>query len=143
MPFSELHISQKKDLPRAARQLLELAGSRRKMAFYGEMGAGKTTFIRAICRELGSIDEASSPTFSLVNPYFFEKNGQSGRIFHLDLYRLKTFEEALDIGLEEILYDDSFCFIEWPQLLEPVLPEDTLKIRLETTGQTSRRLLIL
>lgn len=113
------------------------------MAFYGEMGAGKTTFIKAICRELGSTDEANSPTYSLVNSYFFENNGGSGRIFHLDLYRLKTLDEALDIGIDEILNDDAACcFIEWPQLVESILPENVLRIRLETTGKNSRTLQI-
>ena len=134
-----IEISTKKELAAAARRLLDFAGPRRKMAFYGEMGMGKTTFIQAICREIGVAQMASSPTFSLINQYVFqEKNGAAGLVHHLDLYRLNKIEEALDIGFDDLLYDASFCFIEWPQLVEPILPAEIVKIYIEPMGETGR-----
>lgn len=103
-------------------------GARRKVALYGEPGAGKTAFVRAFCRYLGVSDRPSSPTFSLINVYRYREAGGEALVHHIDLYRLRHLEEALDIGLEEILDDPWFCFVEWPELLEPILPADTARL---------------
>lgn len=124
--------------------VLEALTGRRKIALYGDMGAGKTTFVKAFCRHLGVRGTTASPTFSLVNQYSYtEKDGSSALFYHLDLYRLKSLQEALDIGIEDLLYDPWYCIIEWPQLAEPLLPEDVAKIQIEITGETARRILIL
>lgn len=124
--------------------VLDSLAGRRKIALYGEMGAGKTTFVKAFCRFLGVRETTASPTFSLVNQYHFtEKDGSEALFYHLDLYRLASLKEALDIGIEDLLYDPWYCVIEWPQLAEPILPADAAKIQIEITGETSRRLLIL
>jgi len=124
--------------------VFEALAGRRKIALYGEMGAGKTTFTAAFCRYLGVQDPVASPTFSLVNVYAFTTpSGEKGLVHHLDLYRLKNAEEAFDIGIEEMLYDTSYCLIEWPQLVEALLPEHTVKIDIEMSDETRRRILIL
>ena len=108
------------------------------------MGAGKTTLVKAFCQWLGVPHTTSSPTFALVNEYRYrDGSGQPALLHHLDLYRLNTLQEALDIGIEELLDDPWFCFIEWPQIIEPLLPSDTAKIQLEILSETARRLLIL
>ncbi|MDX1351196.1 MAG: tRNA (adenosine(37)-N6)-threonylcarbamoyltransferase complex ATPase subunit type 1 TsaE [Putridiphycobacter sp.] len=98
---------------------------RKTFAFYGEMGAGKTTFINAIMREMGIEDHSSSPTFSIVNEYL---SPTYGSIFHFDFYRLDSEEEALDIGVEDIIYSNNYCFMEWPERIQNLLPEDTVKV---------------
>ena len=134
----------KKNIAQAARWLLKSSENEKKIAFYGEMGAGKTTFIGAFCRELGVKTPTASPTFSLINQYsFLEKTGGRGIIHHLDLYRLKNLGEAIDIGIEEILEDENWTLIEWPQLIEPIFPENILKVQLEPVSETQRRLTIL
>jgi len=105
-------------------------------AFYGEMGVGKTTFIKSICKHLGVTDMVSSPTYALVNEYI----GETVRVFHLDLYRLKNMQEALDIGIEEYLYalpTSTYCFIEWPQVIESLLDTGTEIVRMNeaVTGE--------
>lgn len=140
----EALIFEKKELAKAARWLIKSAKSSKKFAFYGEMGAGKTTFIGAFCRALGVKTPTASPTFSLINQYsFLEKNGARGLVHHLDLYRLKNLHEAIEIGIEEILDDENWCFLEWPQLVEPIFPEGILKIKIEAVDETKRRLTIL
>jgi len=124
--------------------LADALGSRRKIALYGELGAGKTALVRAFCRFMRVDDTPASPTFSLVNEYAYrDAEGNPALIHHLDLYRLKNLEEALDIGIEEILYDPWYCFIEWPQVIELLLPEDVVKIQIDILSETSRRLLLL
>jgi len=122
-----------------AGQMLEMAGGRRVFAFTGEIGAGKTTFIQAICRRLGVTGEVTSPTFALVNEY----QGAEARIYHLDLYRLTDVEEALGIGIEELLDSGDYCLIEWPGLIEGLLPDDTVRINLEIVGNSTRKILFL
>ncbi|MEQ1745880.1 MAG: tRNA (adenosine(37)-N6)-threonylcarbamoyltransferase complex ATPase subunit type 1 TsaE [Saprospiraceae bacterium] len=140
----ELLIPSLPALDAAIPALAEALGDRRKVALYGGLGAGKTTLVQAFCRWLGVADTPTSPTFSLVNEYAYRNTaGQHMRLHHLDLYRLKNTEEALDIGIEEILYDRWYCFIEWPQVVEPLLPEDTVKIHLDIVGTTQRHLILL
>jgi tRNA threonylcarbamoyladenosine biosynthesis protein TsaE len=137
-------IFKKNDLENAAKKFLKLTEGHRKMAFYGEMGVGKTTFVGAVCRALGVEKPTASPTFSLINQYIIGAKKEENRlIYHLDLYRLKTVEEAINLDLEGILYDKNWCFIEWPQIIESYLPENILKIKLETIDENTRRLLIL
>lgn len=125
-------------------QVFEALAGRRKIALYGEMGAGKTTFTAAFCRFLGVRDAVASPTFSLVNVYAFTaSDGTSGLIHHLDLYRLKNTGEAFDIGIEEMLDDDSYCLIEWPQLIEAFLPAEAAKIEIQMLSETRRCVVIL
>ncbi len=131
-------------LEEVVKNLLEVAGDRRKIAVYGEMGAGKTTFIRVFCRYLGTRDAAASPTFSLVNTYHYHnKEGQEALIHHLDLYRINRIEETLDFGIEEYLSDPYFCLIEWPEIIEPLLPEEVVKIRIEADEDSSRKIVFL
>lgn len=109
------------------------------IAFYGEMGVGKTTFIKALCKTLGVVEEVTSPTFSLINEYF-TKDKQS--IFHFDFYRINTIEEAFDFGYEDYFYSDNFCFVEWPELVENLLPEDFLKVEIIENEDSTRLLLV-
>ncbi|MDZ4683119.1 MAG: tRNA (adenosine(37)-N6)-threonylcarbamoyltransferase complex ATPase subunit type 1 TsaE [Saprospiraceae bacterium] len=125
----------------AAETLLQRMGDRRKVALYGPMGAGKTTFVRALCRVLGIAENVSSPTFAIVNEYSLAESGDA--VYHLDLYRLKTLQEALDIGVENYLEDAAYCFIEWPELIEPLLPPDALRIKLELVNDSQRKILFL
>ncbi|MEI7500053.1 MAG: tRNA (adenosine(37)-N6)-threonylcarbamoyltransferase complex ATPase subunit type 1 TsaE [Bacteroidota bacterium] len=117
----------------AAKQLIAEFPASRIFALYGLMGAGKTTFIKAVCLELGVMDIVQSPTFSIINEY---KTGEGNSIFHFDFYRIKKTEEVFDIGYEEFIYSGSYCFIEWPELIESMLPEDTIRIRI--TGDKQR-----
>jgi tRNA threonylcarbamoyladenosine biosynthesis protein TsaE len=112
-------------LESAAKLFINTMNGHKSFAFYGEMGAGKTTFINALMREMGIEDHSSSPTFSIVNEYL---SPSYGSIFHFDFYRLKDDIEALDIGVDDILYDQNYCFMEWPERIENLLPEDTVKV---------------
>jgi tRNA threonylcarbamoyladenosine biosynthesis protein TsaE len=126
-------------LPSAAKQLIEFLGEKDKiLLFYGEMGAGKTTFIKAFCAALGVEDNVSSPTFSIVNEYAYPE----GIIYHFDFYRLKNQTEALDLGLEEYLYSGNYCLIEWPEKIPDLLPEDYLQILIEVQLDQQRKLTI-
>ncbi|MEN0050273.1 MAG: tRNA (adenosine(37)-N6)-threonylcarbamoyltransferase complex ATPase subunit type 1 TsaE, partial [Bacteroidota bacterium] len=107
-------INQLAELPRVAQQLLTYAKAKKIITFTGEMGAGKTTLIQQICQQLGVQEAVTSPTFSIVNEY---TNAQEDLIFHIDLYRLKSEEEAINIGIEEYLDQADYCFIEWPQII--------------------------
>lgn len=127
-----------------AGHLLEYAGARRKFFFYGEMGAGKTTFIQALCRQLGAAEGALSPSFSLVNEYHFTTpGGKKGLVRHLDLFRLRDGQEALDIGVEDYLYDEEFCFVEWPELIEAWAPPEVVRIRIVQESDSVRKVLFL
>lgn len=119
----------------AARWFVETMGSHRVFAFYGSMGAGKTTFIKAICQELGVTDDVvASPTFAIVNEY----EGSDGPIYHFDFYRIKKISEAQDMGCEDYFYSGSPCFIEWPELVEPLLPDDTVRVKIEEQPDGAR-----
>ncbi len=134
------------DLPRVVEKVLARArGDHNKLVFSGEIGAGKTTFIQAFCRHLGVEAAVNSPTFSLVNEYtyFDQATGQHRPIYHMDLYRLKDMEEALQIGIEEYLYGPDWCLIEWPEIIEPLLPDEVVRIKFELATNSTRKILIL
>jgi len=114
-----------------AKDIVTNLGGKKIILFYGEMGSGKTTLIKEICRELGVKDNMSSPTFSLVNEY----GGTKSKVYHFDLYRVKNFEECLDIGMEEYLYSGNYCFIEWPGIAKQIIPEDAVKVFIEGSGE--------
>ena len=124
------------DLNKIAESLLEKFPDKRIFAFYGEMGAGKTTFIKSICENLGVIDTVSSPTFAIINVY---KTAESEDIYHFDLYRLNTIEEFYDIGYEDYFFSDSYCFIEWPEKVERLLPEDIVRVYIEVDESNDKR----
>ncbi len=121
----------------AARQFIENIGSSRVFAFYGKMGAGKTTFVKAICEELGCDDVITSPTFAIVNEY---TDGEQQPVYHFDFYRIKKLEEVYDMGYEEYFYSGALCLIEWPELIEDVLPDDTVRVTIEEQADGSRLL---
>ena len=120
-------VSSLQELDSKAARFLELASGYAVIAFSGELGAGKTTFIQAICRNLGVDVEVNSPTFSLVNEYF-TPDGSS--IFHFDLYRIETSEELFDMGYEEYFYSGSICLIEWPEKAKKLIPDDALWVKI-------------
>jgi tRNA threonylcarbamoyladenosine biosynthesis protein TsaE len=123
----------------AAARLWEHLGGRSVIAFQGDLGAGKTTLIRALCKQKGVADEVSSPTFSLINEYVFtDPEGKTDRIFHLDLYRIRDEEEALQAGLGDVLFSGSLCLVEWPEKIPGLLPEDTLAVTLSGAGDVRR-----
>lgn len=110
----------------AAREFIKNMGTGHVFAFYGKMGAGKTTFIKAVCEELGVDEVITSPTFAIVNDYTSSKD--DSHIFHFDFYRIKKLEEVYDMGYEDYFYSGSLCFIEWPELIEDILPGDAVKV---------------
>lgn len=120
-----------------ARQFIENIGSSRVFAFYGKMGAGKTTFVKALCEELGCDDVITSPTFAIVNEY---TDGKQQPVYHFDFYRIKKLEEVYDMGYEEYFYSGALCLIEWPELIEDVLPDDTVRVTIEEQADGSRLL---
>jgi tRNA threonylcarbamoyladenosine biosynthesis protein TsaE len=119
------------DLEHVARDILQQAGTHRLFAFYGEMGAGKTTFITHFAKALGSTDRVHSPTFGLVNEYL-SGNGES--IYHFDFYRIENMIEAYDMGYETYFYSGDYCFIEWPEKVQSLLPDDAVKVRIEISS---------
>jgi tRNA threonylcarbamoyladenosine biosynthesis protein TsaE len=130
-------IKHKKDIPAAASKLLKYSPGRRIFAFYGSMGAGKTTIIKAICKLLGATDLISSPTFTIINEY---RRKSESALYHIDLYRIKKAVELYDIGIEEYLSGTSYCFIEWPELVEDMLPEGSIRVDI-TVGDNEQRIL--
>jgi tRNA threonylcarbamoyladenosine biosynthesis protein TsaE len=132
-----IEIKDRKHLETSVRQLLKLSGGRKIFAFYGAMGAGKTTIIKAICHVLGAVDTVSSPTFTLVNEYRTESGDP---LYHIDFYRIRKKEEVFDFGIEEYLSGDDWCFMEWPELVEDILPADMVKVRI-TVGDSQERIL--
>ena len=135
----EIIIRDKKHLANAAEKFLKHFRENRIFAFYGSMGAGKTTIIKAICKALGAIDIVSSPTFTLVNEY---RTSGGDTLYHIDFYRIKKQEEVFDFGIEEYLDGKSYCFMEWPELIEEILPEETIKVRISVENNEQRTLLI-
>ena len=135
----EIIIKDKRHLHTAAKQLLEHSADKKIFAFYGSMGAGKTTIIKAVCEYLGAIDIVSSPTFTLVNEY---KTNAGESIFHIDFYRIKKQEEVYDFGIEEYLTGESYCFMEWPELIEEILPYETIRVSISVDENEQRLLKI-
>lgn len=123
------------EIEKVVKDLIKAAGDRKVWLFHGEMGAGKTTLIKAICRELGVRSVMTSPTFSIVNEY-----DGNGVIYHFDCYRLRNEEEAYDIGLEEYLDSGRLCLIEWPERIASLLPEAHFNIKIEIASPTQRRI---
>jgi tRNA threonylcarbamoyladenosine biosynthesis protein TsaE len=132
-------IKDRKHLTQAAKQLLHLAPGKKIFAFYGSMGAGKTTLIKTVCKVLGATDIVTSPTFTLVNEY---RTASGDSLFHIDFYRINKQEEVWDFGIEEYLSGDSYCFMEWPELIEEILPPETMKVRI-SVGESEERILEL
>ena len=130
-----LKIGSTDDLPKAAAAILESLDGRSVVAFRGEMGAGKTTLIRAICDALGVTDTVTSPTFSIVNEY---RGEGIPPVYHFDFYRIDRIEEAFDFGYEEYFYGGDLCLVEWPEKIESLLPDDAMTVRIEVTGEDSR-----
>lgn len=142
----EIRITDIEHIREAAREFIKHIGNHRVFALYGAMGAGKTTFVKAICEELGVEDVITSPTFAIVNeyslplspskrmgdneeaklPFLLEEAG--GRLYHFDFYRVKKLEEAYDMGYEDYFYSGALCFIEWPELIEDILPDDAVRV---------------
>ena len=128
LPVKEIVCKDENQLGPAAQALLKTYPQSHVFALYGEMGAGKTTFIKVLCRELGVDDIVQSPTFAIINEY---KTRSGDSIFHFDFYRIRKPEEALDIGYEDYFYSGSYCFIEWPELIESLLPADAVRVTLK------------
>ena len=135
----------------AATDILEKCGDRRVFAFNGNMGAGKTTFIKCLCEAMGTEDVVNSPTFAIVNVYEVEamrRKGEKARgerqeVYHFDCYRIKDLREAMDMGTEEYLYSGNYCFIEWAEMIEPLLPDDLVTVEIEVLENGNRELRIL
>jgi tRNA threonylcarbamoyladenosine biosynthesis protein TsaE len=133
-----LNIQSVSELHPAASEIINFSANNRIFLFYGEMGAGKTTLIKALCECFGTTEPVTSPTFSIVNEYI----GKSSRIYHFDFYRLKNQTEALDMGYEEYFYSGAYCFIEWPEKIPDLLPEHYVSVKINVTGENSRQIII-
>ena len=131
----EIQIQDLEHIREAARQFIAVMGDRKVFAFYGHMGAGKTTFVKAVCEELGVEDVITSPTFAIINEY---QSREGDTIYHFDFYRIKKLEEVYDMGYEDYFYSGALCFIEWPELIEDLLPEDAVKVSITEKEDGSR-----
>ena len=137
----KIEIATAEALPQAAQEFASLMGDETVYAFYGEMGAGKTTFIRELCRALGvEEDLANSPSFSIINEYRSDTTAEL--IYHFDLYRLESVDEALEIGVEDYFDSGALCLLEWPERIEPLLPDDTVNVSISVNPDDSRTLTI-
>ena len=132
----EIKIQNIDTIRESAREFIQNIGEHKVFAFYGKMGAGKTTFVKAICEELGVEDVITSPTFAIVNEYETSPKPQS--IYHFDFYRIKRLEEVYDMGYEDYFYSGALCFIEWPELIEDLLPEDAVKVTITENADGTR-----
>jgi tRNA threonylcarbamoyladenosine biosynthesis protein TsaE len=136
-----ISIKSLSELPQAAREFISLMGDRTVVAFHGEMGAGKTTFINALCHELGvETDPTNSPTFAIINEYRSDTTAEL--IYHFDMYRIEDLEEALDMGVEDYFDCGAVCLIEWPDRIEPLLPADTIDATITVNADGSRTLTV-
>lgn len=142
----EIRIKNLDEMGEKARLFIDEIGEQRIIAFYGSMGAGKTTFIRALCQELGVTEPVTSPTFAIVNEYEVVDDQLSihqssiKKVFHFDFYRIRRLEEAYDMGFEDYLYSGSLCLIEWPELIEELLPAETVRVSITVEDDGSRKL---
>lgn len=136
----EIEIKDLEHIREAAKQFVEAMGDQHVFAFYGHMGAGKTTFIKALCEELGVEDVVTSPTFAIVNEYTPHSSllAPHASIYHFDFYRIKKLEEVYDMGYEDYFYSDSLCLIEWPEMMEELLPEDAVKVQITENPDGTR-----
>lgn len=137
--MQKLQLNSLDDLQKVSEQFIQLIGPHTIFAFQGEMGAGKTTFIKAICQSLGVTENITSPTFAIVNEYIAENDTP---IYHFDCYRLKNIEEAFNIGAEDYFFSDRLCFIEWPERIEEILPETTIPVQIKVLADQRREILI-
>ena len=135
-----LYIHDLSDIRQAAHAFIQLMGKQTVFAFYGRMGVGKTTFIKAICEELGVEDMINSPTFSVINEYRSEKTDE--RIYHFDFYRINNLSEAQDISVEDYFYGGVLCFIEWPEKITSLLPDGTVSVTIEEDEDGSRNIVV-
>ena len=136
---TQIICKHQEQLDDAAKILLDKYPSHRLFAFYGEMGAGKTTFIKNICKKLNVIDNVTSPTFAIVNVYQTQSNDE---VYHFDFYRIKSLEEVYDIGYEDYFFSDHYCLLEWPEKIKKLLPEDTISVEIKVDYSTQSRILI-
>ena len=134
-----IKINRLEEYPAAAKEFIQEMGEERIFAFYGSMGTGKTTFIKSICEEMGVTDAINSPTFAIVNEY---EGGKGETIFHFDFYRIKSLAEVYNMGYEEYFYSNALCFIEWPELIEELLPEEAVKVTITEENDGTRTLKI-
>lgn len=141
MIMETITIKSLDEIDEAARRFVEQMGDETVYAFYGPMGAGKTTFINALCRALGVMDDPTgSPTFSIINEYRSDTTAEL--IYHFDLYRIESLEEAFDIGVEDYFDSGALCLLEWPERISDILPDDTVRVDIEPLDDDSRRLTI-
>ena len=135
----KLLLNNLSDIDIVAKKFVDKMGDRNIFAFFGEMGAGKTTFIKALCKILGVTETITSPTFSIINEYSKEDGDP---IYHFDFYRIKNIEEAYDFGYEDYFYSGHLCFIEWPELVESLLPESVVNVKIEVMENGERSIII-
>ena len=136
-----INIPSIESLPQAAKEFAALMGDETVYAFRGEMGAGKTTFIRELCRALGVEDDlANSPSFSIINEYRSDKTAEL--IYHFDLYRLESVDDALELGIEDYFDSGALCLLEWPERIEPLLPDDTVTVNVNVNPDMSRTMTV-
>ena len=136
----EIKIQSLEQIHEAAREFISAMGDNTVFALYGKMGAGKTTFVKALCEELGVSDVITSPTFAIVNEYRSDENGEL--IYHFDFYQIKKLSEVYDMGYEDYFYSGALCFIEWPELVEELLPGDAVKVTIEELEDGTRKIVI-
>jgi tRNA threonylcarbamoyladenosine biosynthesis protein TsaE len=138
--MTELKINSLEDINSVAAEFIKLVGDKRIFAMHGAMGVGKTTFVKAICEEMGVQDSINSPTFAIVNEYHTAKENI---IYHFDFYRIDDVQEAYDFGYEDYFYSDAMCFIEWPEKIDSILPNDTVEVHFNEEADGSRSIRIL
>lgn len=134
--MTEILIPSLDKIADAAQEFVAQMGHRRVFAFYGGMGAGKTTFIKALCQQLGVKDAVTSPTFAIVNEY----GSDIGPIYHFDFYRIKNLAEVMDLGFDDYAYSGHLCLMEWPELIEDLLPDNTVSVHIEETDNGMRKI---
>lgn len=133
----EITINSINEIAQAARDFKAAIGDHRVIAFHGEMGAGKTTFIKALCAEFGVTDNVASPTFAIINEYLA---GDGSTIYHFDLYRMETIADLQNIGVEDYFYSGNFCLVEWPELAEPLFPNNVLNVTITVLPDKTRKI---